>query len=61
MFLINFQLWARNGKIPGGGNFNIRGDLIIVGSDYSSVDPMGKTVTKSLNSATKNDMQLHPM
>ena len=35
MFLINFQLWARNPKIFGGGNFNIRGDLIIV-SDYSS-------------------------
>ena len=25
MFLINFQLWARNRKIPGGGSFNIRG------------------------------------
>ena len=24
MFLINFQLWARNRKIPGGGSFNIR-------------------------------------
>ena len=34
MFLINFQLWARNRKIPGGGSFNIRGGLIIVGSDY---------------------------
>ena len=25
MFLINFQLWARSRKIPGGGSFNIRG------------------------------------
>ena len=25
MFLINFQLWARNSKIPAGGSFNIRG------------------------------------
>ena len=25
MFLINFQLWARIRKIPGGGSFNIRG------------------------------------
>ena len=31
MFLINFQLWARNGKIPGGGNFNIRGGFNISG------------------------------
>ena len=37
MFLINFQLWVRNGKIPGGGNFNIRGDLILVGSDYNEI------------------------
>ena len=27
MFLINFQLWARNRKNPGGGSFNIRGEF----------------------------------
>ena len=35
MFLINFQLWARNRKIPVGGSFNIGGGgLIIRRSDY---------------------------
>ena len=34
MFFINFQLWARNRKIPGGGSFNIGGGLLNVGRDY---------------------------
>ena len=45
MFLINFQLWARSRKIPGGGSFNIRGGVIkrgkrlvfIRGSQYFSM------------------------
>ena len=41
MFLINFQLWARNGKIPGGGNFNIRGGFNISGKRL--LRPLGCT------------------
>ena len=35
MFLINFQLWARNREIPGAGSFHVGGGgaLILGGSD----------------------------
>ena len=35
MFLINFQLRARNRKIPGGGSFNI-GELTALGPVFYS-------------------------
>ena len=34
MFLINFQLWARNREIPGAGSFYIRGGLMLGGRDH---------------------------
>ena len=42
---INFQLWARNGKIPGGGNLNIRGGFNISGKGLSPNDELYTTFT----------------
>ena len=61
MFLINFQLWARNRNIPGGAVSILGGGgLLNVGSDYKSMYvPMYVCVSVNMCMCTYMCMYMH--
>ena len=49
MFLINFQLWARNREILGTGSFYIREGFNVCGRDYRKARMRSLSVLEPVN------------